>query len=115
MRITINLNRKEITDDILAKSNLLARQMARNPETEELAGDIMTPDDEQVKPIVARALTEAATPSRLSVTSVELMSVRLPSISSRILMSILSRPPKGALKDPPRAWASLLMTKGARQ
>ena len=59
MRITINLNRKEITDDILAKSNLLARQMARNPETEELAGDIMTPDDKQVKPIVARALTEA--------------------------------------------------------
>ena len=51
MRITINLNRKEITDDILAKSNLLARQMARNPETEELAGDIMTPDDEQVKQV----------------------------------------------------------------
>lgn len=59
MRIKINLNRKEITDDILAKSNLLARQMARNPETEELAGDIMTPDDITVKPIVARSLTEA--------------------------------------------------------
>ena len=59
MRIRINLSRKEITDDILAKTNVLARQMARNPETEELAGDIMTPDDDQVKPIVARSLTEA--------------------------------------------------------
>ena len=59
MRIKINLSRKEITDDILAKSNVLARQMARNPETEELAGDIMTPDDILVKPIVARSLTEA--------------------------------------------------------
>lgn len=59
MRIRINIKKKEIVDDILAKSNLLARQMSRNPQTEELAGDIMTPDDEQVKPIVARALTEA--------------------------------------------------------
>lgn len=59
MRIRIVLGKKEITDDILAKSNLLARQMARNPDTQELAGDIMTPDDEQVKPIVARGLTEA--------------------------------------------------------
>ena len=59
MRITIYIKKKEVVDDILAKSNLLARQMSRNPDTEELAGDIMTPDDELVKPVVARALPEA--------------------------------------------------------
>ena len=59
MKIRINIRRKEIVSDVLANCNLIARSLAKKPETEELAGEIMTPDDEQTKPIVARALTEA--------------------------------------------------------
>ncbi len=59
MKITIDLRRREIVEDVLAKCNMLARQLEKNPETQELAGELMTPDDEVGKPIVARALTES--------------------------------------------------------
>lgn len=59
MEITITLRRKEIVDDVLVKCNMIARSLIRKPETEELGDDLMTPDDAQTKPVVARALTEA--------------------------------------------------------
>lgn len=59
MEIDIQIKRKEIVNDILVNCNIIARSLQKNPETEELAGELMTPDDEQTKPVVARALTEA--------------------------------------------------------
>lgn len=59
MKISIILKRQEIINDILANCNVIGRTMRKNPETEEAAGEIMTPDDPITKPIVARSLTEA--------------------------------------------------------
>ena len=59
MHIDIDLSRKEIVNDVIVQCNTIGRALARNTETEELASDIMTPDDDQTKPTVARALTEA--------------------------------------------------------
>lgn len=59
MDINILLKRKEIVNDILSNCNIIGRALRKNPETEETAGEIMTPDDEITKPIVARSLTEA--------------------------------------------------------
>lgn len=59
MNITIILKRKEIVDDVLVRCNMIARSLIRNSETEDLGDDLMTPDDRQTKPIVARALPEA--------------------------------------------------------
>lgn len=59
MKISIYLNRKEIVNDVIAKSNIIGRSLVKDPQTEELAGEIMTPDSEETKPLIARALTEA--------------------------------------------------------
>ena len=59
MNISINLKKQEIVNDVTVMCNLIARQLSKNPATEELSGELMTPDDEQTKPVVARALTEA--------------------------------------------------------
>lgn len=59
MDINILLKRKEIVNDVLSNCNVIGRALRKNPETEETAGEIMTPDDEVTKPIVARSLTEA--------------------------------------------------------
>lgn len=59
MKISIILRRKEIVNDIMTHCNVIGRSLRKNPETEETAGEIMTPDDIITKPIVARSLTEA--------------------------------------------------------
>lgn len=59
MKIDITLRRKEILNDVLANCSMIGRTLRKNPETEETAGEIMTPDDVYTKPIVARALTSA--------------------------------------------------------
>lgn len=59
MKIEITIRRKEILNDVLANCNMIGRTLRKNPETEETAGEIMTPDDVYTKPIVARALTKA--------------------------------------------------------
>lgn len=59
MRISITLKRQEIVNDVYTACNVIARTMRKNPEAEESAGEIMTPDDPLTKPLVARSLTEA--------------------------------------------------------
>lgn len=59
MKIDITLRRKDIMNDVLANCNMVGRTLRKNPETEETAGEIMTPDDAFTKPIVARSLTKA--------------------------------------------------------
>lgn len=57
--ITITLHKNQITIDILALTSQIASQYEDNPETARMAGEIKTPDSEELKPIVARSLTEA--------------------------------------------------------
>lgn len=59
MNIDITLRRKEILNDVIVNCNMLGRTLRKNPDTEETAGEIMTPDDAFTKPIVARALTKS--------------------------------------------------------
>ncbi|WP_289104239.1 hypothetical protein [uncultured Bacteroides sp.] len=59
MKIDITLKRKEILNDVLVNCSVIGRTLRKNPETEETAGDIMTPDDVYTKPVVARSLTYA--------------------------------------------------------
>lgn len=59
MKIDITLKRKEILNDVLVNCSMIGRTLRKNPETEETAGDIMTPDDVYAKPVVARSLTYA--------------------------------------------------------
>lgn len=56
--VLIKLLKKQIVNDVATECNIIGRTLQRNPETEEQGGDIMTPDDELTKPIVARAITE---------------------------------------------------------
>lgn len=59
MKISIELFKNELVNDLLTHSNQIGSVLVMNPETEELGGDIMTPDDNATKPIVARSLTLA--------------------------------------------------------
>lgn len=54
----ISLLKKQIVNDVAIECNIIGRELRRNPETEEQGSNIMTPDDELTKPIVARAITE---------------------------------------------------------
>ena len=56
--VLISLLKKQIVNDVAAECNIIGRTLQRNPETEEQGSEIMTPDDELTKPIVARAMTE---------------------------------------------------------
>lgn len=56
--VLIKLLKKQIVNDVATECNVIGRALQRTPETEEQGGDIMTPDDELTKPIVARAITE---------------------------------------------------------
>jgi hypothetical protein len=57
--ITIKLLKKQIADDITVECNLLGSLLQQTAETRKNGARIMTPDDDEVKPIVARAMTEA--------------------------------------------------------
>lgn len=57
--IEIELDKKQIVNDVALECNQLGRTMGHQSGLEELAADIMTPDDNETKPIVARSLTEA--------------------------------------------------------
>lgn len=57
--IYIELLKKQIVNDITVQCNLIGRTMQKSDETAEAASEIMSPDDEYTKPIVARAMTEA--------------------------------------------------------
>lgn len=50
--------KKQIVNDVSTECNVIGRTLQRNPETEEQGSDIMSPNDELTKPIVARAITE---------------------------------------------------------
>lgn len=56
--VLIRLLKKQIVNDVATECNIIGRTLQRNPETEEQGSDIMTPDDETTKPLVARAMTE---------------------------------------------------------
>lgn len=56
--VLIRLLKKQIVNDVSIECNIIGRTLQRNPETEEQGGDIMSPDDELTKPVVARAITE---------------------------------------------------------
>ena len=56
--IQIKLHKKQIVNDVMAECGIIGRALQRSPETEEQGADIMTPDDELTKPIVARSITE---------------------------------------------------------
>lgn len=56
--VLIKLLKKQIVNDITTECGVIGRALQRSPETEEQGGDIMTPDDELTKPIVARSITE---------------------------------------------------------
>lgn len=56
--VLIKLLKKQIVNDVTTECNVMGRMLQRNPETEEQGADIMTPDDELTKPIVARGITE---------------------------------------------------------
>ena len=56
--VLIKLLKKQIVNDVSIECNIIGRTLQRNPETEEQGGDIMSPDDDLTKPIVARAITE---------------------------------------------------------
>lgn len=56
--VTISLLKKQIANDVSIECGIIGRTLQRKPETEEQGTDIMTPDDELTKPVVARAITE---------------------------------------------------------
>lgn len=56
--VFISLLKKQIVNDVATECNIIGRTLQRNPETEEQGSEIMTPDDEMTKPVVARAITE---------------------------------------------------------
>jgi hypothetical protein len=56
--VLISLLKKQIVNDVAIECSIIGRTLQRNKETEEQGSEIMTPDDELTKPIVARAITE---------------------------------------------------------
>ena len=56
--VLIKLLKKQIVNDVSTECNVMGRTLQRSNETEEQGSDIMTPDDELTKPIVARSITE---------------------------------------------------------
>lgn len=57
--ITITLNKKQIVNDISVLCGVIGRTLQKEPGSEERAAEIMTPDDVETKPIVARSIVEA--------------------------------------------------------
>lgn len=57
--IWIRLLKKQIVNDVAVQCNLIGRSLQKSEDTEETASEVMTPDDEATKPVVARAMTEA--------------------------------------------------------
>lgn len=56
--IQIKLLKKQIADDITVESNMIGAILQQSKETQESGARIMTPDDDEIKPVVARAMTE---------------------------------------------------------
>lgn len=56
--ILIKLHKKQIVNDVRTECSIMGRILQRNPETEEQGAEIMTPEDELTKAVVARAITE---------------------------------------------------------
>ena len=56
--VLISLLKKQIVNDVAIECNIIGRTLQRSKETEEQGSDIMTPDDELTKPVVARGITE---------------------------------------------------------
>lgn len=59
MNITIKLKKLQIVNDLVVECNIIGRTLALDDKLAEQASLIMTPDDEETKPIVARAITTA--------------------------------------------------------
>ena len=57
--ILITLEKKQIVNDISVQCGIIGRTLQKQPESEELAAEIMTPDDVETKPVVARSIVEA--------------------------------------------------------
>lgn len=57
--ITITLEKKQIVNDISVQCGIIGRTLQKDPENEERAAEIMTPDDVETKPVVARSIVEA--------------------------------------------------------
>ncbi len=56
--VIISLLKNQIVNDVTTECNIIGRTLQRNPETEELGSDIMIPEDDLTKAILARAITE---------------------------------------------------------
>lgn len=56
--IDIELKKSQILNDVVARMNVLGRTLEQDENLRTLAGYIASPDDNETKPIVARALTE---------------------------------------------------------
>lgn len=56
--VLISLLKNQIINDVTTECNIIGRTLQRNPETEEQGSDIMVPEDDLTKAILARAMTE---------------------------------------------------------
>lgn len=59
IKISIYLDKRQILNDVAVQAGVLGRILSRMKETEEQGGDLMWPESELNKPLVARAMTEA--------------------------------------------------------
>ena len=57
--VTITLKKQQIVNDVSVQCGVIGRTLQKSPESEEQAAEIMTPDDVETKPIVARSIVEA--------------------------------------------------------
>jgi hypothetical protein len=56
--ITIKLFKKQIVNDVSVDCNVIGRTLQKSDDTAEQGAEIMSPDDEATKPIVARSISE---------------------------------------------------------
>jgi hypothetical protein len=56
--ILIQLHKKQIVNDVSVACNVIGRTLQKSDETAEQGAEIMSPDDEATKPIVARSISE---------------------------------------------------------
>lgn len=57
--ITIVLKKQQIVNDVSVECNLIGRTLQKNEDMAEIASEIMSPDDDESKPVIARSMTEA--------------------------------------------------------
>lgn len=57
--IAITIYKRQILTDVLAQTNQIGKMYEDDPTTSKLAGEIKSPDSDEMKPIVARSITEA--------------------------------------------------------